>query len=193
MIKKHSEHKGPAPPPPSSVKSISNEEPQNVPLVLKIEDNQDKETELEVKCEELKIPKSEGNEHSEISDSIKNNSELENQPIDIDDNNSVSIQSIQLRQNNVLNPRPMSISANINGPAVNSMDDSQIKTKRRSSSASNRNQRRPSPPSLDKVLQMNQSLENKSKIPLAVMSELAGRLQSNQDETESIQNKDSGK
>jgi len=39
VVKKHSEHKGPAPPPPSSVKSVSNEEPQNSLLALKIQDS----------------------------------------------------------------------------------------------------------------------------------------------------------
>lgn len=74
------------------------------------------------------------------------------------------------------------------------MDDSQLRTRRRSSSASNRNQRRPSPPSLDKVLQMNQNIEkNKGKMPTSVMNELTGRLQSNQDETEQIKDKNNSK
>lgn len=74
------------------------------------------------------------------------------------------------------------------------MDDSQLRTRRRSSSASNRNQRRPSPPSLDKVLQMNQNIEkNKGKMPTSVMNELTGRLQSNQDETEQIKDENNSK
>lgn len=74
------------------------------------------------------------------------------------------------------------------------MDDSQIRTRRRSSSASNRNQRRPSPPSLDKVLQMNQNIEkNKGKMPTAVMNELAGRLQNSHDETNLLLDKENSK
>lgn len=107
----------------------------------------------------------------------------------------MAIQSIQLYKHDILsNPRPISVAASINGPIVNSMKDSQVKTRRRSSSASNRNQRRPSPPSLDKVLQMNQNIEkNKCKMPTAVMNELAGRLQNNQDETDQIEDKDNSK
>lgn len=201
MVKKHSEHKGPAPPPPpppqpSVVKLVSNEDSQNLPIVVKVEDsNLEKETESVAESKELEIPKTKSNEYSEINDSINNNSEIEKQPIDIGDENcSVSIhQSIPLRKHDVCNPRPISV-ASTNGPIVNSMEDSQIRTRRRSSSASNRNQRRPSPPSLDKVLQMNQNVEkNKGKMPTAVMNELAGRLQNNQDETDQIQDKDNSK
>jgi len=165
VVKKHSEHKGPAPPPPNPVtKSISNEEPQNLPLVLQIQDsNDEKETQLVVESKEFEKPISKDNEYSEINDSINNNSELEEkQPFEIDNkNNSVSTQPIQLRKHDILNPRPISVATSINGRTVNSMDDSKIRTRRRSSSASNRNQRRPSPPSLDKVLQMNQNTEKK--------------------------------
>jgi len=200
VVKKHSEHKGPAPPPPppppllaSVVESISNEEPQKLPIVLKIEEsNIEKETQFVAEPEEeLEIQKSMGNECSEINDSINNNSEIEKQPFDVDENTSVSIQSIQLRKHDVLNPRPISVAASINGPNINSMEDSQIRTRRRSSSASNRNQRRPSPPSLDKVLQMNQNIEkNKGNMPNAVMNELTGRFKNNQDETDQLPDKD---
>lgn len=68
-------------------------------------------------------------------------------------------------------------------------ESSQIRTRRRSSSASNRNQRRPSPPSLDKVLQMNQNTDKtKTKMPIAVMNELAGRLQNSQEDEPSPNN-----
>lgn len=145
-----------------------------------------------VEPKEFEIPKSIDNECSEINnDTINNNSEIEKPSFDLDENNSVSIQSIQLRKHDVLNPRPISVAANINGPTTNSMEDSQIRTRRRSSSASNRNQRRPSPPSLDKVLQMNENIEKiKSKIPNAVMNELTGRLKNNQDETDQLLDKD---
>lgn len=198
MVKKHSENKGPAPPPPplptpsSVVKLVSNEESSNLPLVLKVEDtNQEKESVAEPN--ELEVPISKNNEYLEIHDSINNNSETEKQPNDIgeEENCSVSIQSIQLRKHDISSSRPISVAASNNGPIVNSMEDSQIRTRRRSSSASNRNQRRPSPPSLDKVLQMNQNVEkNKGKMPTAVMNELAGRLQNNQDETDQINDKD---
>jgi len=200
VVKKHSEHKGPAPPPPppplSVIKSVSNEESQNLSLVLNVQDsNQEKEKESVAEPKELEIPKSKMNECSEINDSINNNSEMEKQPTDIDDENcSVSVQSIQLRKHDKSSSRPISVAASNNGPIVNSIEDSQIRTRRRSSSASNRNQRRPSPPSLDKVLQMNQNVEkNKGKMPTAVMNELAGRLQNNQDETDQIEDKDNSK
>lgn len=197
MVKKHSEHKGPAPPPPPSsvVKSVSNEESQNSSLVLKVQDsNQEQESLLVVEPKELEVLKSKDTAFSEINDSINNNSEGE-KPFDVDDeNHSVSIQSIQLRKHDILNPRPISVATSINGSVVNSVEDSQGRTRRRSSSASNRNQRRPSPPSLDKVLQMNQTIEkNKGKMPTAVMNELAGRLLNNQDETDQTQNKDNSK
>ncbi|XP_060863110.1 serine/threonine-protein kinase 10 isoform X3 [Metopolophium dirhodum] len=200
VVKKHSENKGPAPPPPplpppsSVVKLVSNEESLNLPIVLKVQDtNQEKEKESVPELKELEVPKSKNNEYSEIHDSINNNSETEKQPIHIgeEENRSVSIQSIQLRKHDISSSRPISVAASNNGPIVNSTEDSQIRTRRRSSSASNRNQRRPSPPSLDKVLQMNQNIEkNKGKMPTAVMNELAGRLQNNQDETDRINNKD---
>lgn len=196
IVKKHSEHKGPAPLPPSVVKSVSNEEPPNRPLILRVEETHEKETQLVVEPLELDVSKSNDNKYSEINDSINNNSEIEKQPFDINDqNDSVAIQSIQLYKNDILpNPRPISVAASNNGPIVNSMNDSQVKTRRRSSSASNRNQRRPSPPSLDKVLQMNQNIEkNKCKMPTAVMNELTGRLQNNQDETDQIEDKDNSK
>lgn len=203
MVKKHSENKGPAPPPPplpppsSVVKLESNEESLNLPIVLKVQDtNQEKEKESVPELKELEVPKSKINEYSEIHDSINNNSETEKQPIHIgeEENRSVSIQSIQLRKHDISSSRPISVAASNNGPIVNSTEDSQIRTRRRSSSASNRNQRRPSPPSLDKVLQMNQNIEkNKGKMPIAVMNELAGRLQNNQDETDRINNKDNSK
>lgn len=164
----------------------------NLPIVLKVQDtNQEKESVTEPK--ELEVPISKNNEYSEIHDSINNNSETEKQPNDIgeEENCSVSIQSIQLRKHDISSSRPISVAASYNGPIVNSMEDSQIRTRRRSSSASNRNQRRPSPPSLDKVLQMNQNVDkNKGKMPTAVMNELAGRLQNNQDETDQIHDKD---
>ncbi|KAL4131778.1 hypothetical protein QTP88_009040 [Uroleucon formosanum] len=198
VVKKHSENKGPAPPPPplppqsSIVKLVSNEESLNLPVLLKVQDtNEEKESVAELK--ELEVPKSKSSEYSEIRDCINNNSETEKQPIHIgeEENRSLSIKSIQLRKCDMSSSRPISVAASNNGPIVNSMEDSQIKTRRRSSSASNRNQRRPSPPSLDKVLQMNQNVEkNKGKMPTAVMNELAGRLQNNQDETDRINNKD---
>lgn len=201
MVKKHSENKGPAPPPPplppqsSIVKLVSNEESLNLPVLLKVQDtNEEKESVAELK--ELEVPKSKSSEYSEIRDCINNNSETEKQPIHIgeEENRSLSIKSIQLRKCDMSSSRPISVAASNNGPIVNSMEDSQIKTRRRSSSASNRNQRRPSPPSLDKVLQMNQNVEkNKGKMPTAVMNELAGRLQNNQDETDRINNKDNSK
>lgn len=165
---------------------------------MKVEENEEKETQLVIdEPIELEISKSKDSKYSEINDSINNNSEIEKQSFGInDENDSVTIQSMQLRKRDILpNPRPISVAANINGPIVNSMEDSQIKTRRRSSSASNRNQRRPSPPSLDKVLQMNQNIEkNKSKIPIAVINELTGRLQNNQDETDDrIEDKDNSK
>lgn len=202
MVKKHSENKGPAPPPPplpqssSVVKLVSNEEPANLPIVLNVQEtNQDKEIESVTEPEELEVPKSNNNEYPVINDSINNNSEIEKEPIDIgNENHSISIQSIQLRKHDKSSSRPISIAASNNGPIVNSIEDSQIRTRRRSSSASNRNQRRPSPPSLDKVLQMNQNVEkNKGKMPTAVMNELAGRLQNNKDETDLIQTKDNSK
>jgi len=203
VVKKHSENKGPAPPPPplpppsSVVKLVSNEESPNLPIVLKVQDTtQENEKESVAELEELGVPKSKSNEYSEIHDSINNNSETEKQPIQIgeEENQSVSIQSIHLRKHDVSSSRPISVAACNNGPIVSSMEDSQIRTRRRSSSASNRNQRRPSPPSLDKVLQMNQNVEkNKGKMPTAVMNELAGRLQNNQDETDQINNKDNSK
>lgn len=201
MVKKHSEHKGPAPPPPSSVvKSVSNEEPLTSPLVLKVQDsNQEKESQFVEPIsepKELEIPKSKNDDISEINDSLNNNSEIETQSIDNDIDsddmirNSVSVQSIELRKHDILNPRPISVAAS---PIINSMDDSLKRSRRRSSSASNRNQRRPSPPSLDKVLQMNQNIEkNKGKMPTAVMNELAGRLLNNQDETDRFENKNDG-
>lgn len=190
MVKKHSEHKGPAPPPPPPslvIKPVLSDEPQNIPVVLKVQDsNQENETQLIPEPKESMIPKNV--EYSEINDSINNNSEVENLPFDVDVNNSVPVQSVHLRKHEIINARPMSVATSINGPTVNSVEDSQIRTRRRSSSASNRNQRRPSPPSLDKVLQMNQNIEkNKGKLPTAVMNELAGRLQNNQDETDRIQ------
>lgn len=190
MVKKHSEHKGPAPPPPPPslvIKPVLSEEPQNIPVVLKVQDsNQENETQLIPEPKESMVPKNV--EYSEINDSINNNSEVENLPFDVDVNNSVPVQSVHLRKHEIINARPMSVATSINGPTVNSVEDSQIRTRRRSSSASNRNQRRPSPPSLDKVLQMNQNIEkNKGKLPTAVMNELAGRLQNNQDETDRIQ------
>lgn len=195
MVKKHSEHKGPAPlPPPSSIiKSVSNEESQDFQFVSKVDDsNLEKETQLVAEHKEVEIPESKADECPKINDSINNNSEVEKQHFDIDDkNNSVSI---QFRKHDIHNPRPISVAASINGPTMNTTEDSQIRTRRRSSSASNRNQRRPSPPSLDKVLLMNQNIEkNKGKMPTAVMNELAGRLQSNQDETDLIQDKDTSK
>jgi hypothetical protein len=202
VVKKHSENKGPAPPPPplpqssSVVKLVSNEESANLPIVLNVQEtNQDKEIESVTEPEELEVPKSNNNEYPVINDSINNNSEIEKEPIDIgNENHSVSIQSIQLRKHDKSSSRPISIAASNNGPIVNSIEDSQIRTRRRSSSASNRNQRRPSPPSLDKVLQMNQNVEkNKGKMPTAVMNELAGRLQNNKDETDLIQTKDNSK
>jgi len=203
VVKKHSENKGPAPPPPplpppsSVVKLVSNEESLDLPVLLKVQDtNEEKEKESVTELKELEVPKSKSNEYSEIHDSINNNSETEKQPIHIgeEENHSVSIKSIQLRKHDISSSRPISVAASNNGPIVNTTDDSQIKTRRRSSSASNRNQRRPSPPSLDKVLQMNQNVEkNKGKMPTAVMNELAGRLQNNQDETDQINNKDNSK
>jgi len=199
VVKKHSENKGPAPPPPplptpsSVVKLVSNEESLNLPIVLKVEDtNQEKESIVEP--EELDVSISKNNEYSEIHDSINNNSETEKQPNDIgEEESSVSIQSIQLRKHDISSSRPISVASSNNGPILNSMEDSQIRTRRRSSSASNRNPRRPPPPSLDKVLQMNQNVEkNKGKMPTAVMNELAGRLQNNQDETDQIHDKDNG-
>jgi len=199
VVKKHSENKGPAPPPPplpppsSVVKLVSNEESLNLPIVLKVEDT-NHEKELVAEPKEIEVPISQNNEHSEIHDSINNNSETGKQPNHIgeEENCSVSsIQSIQLRKHDKSSSRPISVAASNNGPIENSMEDSQIRTRRRSSSASNRNQRRPSPPSLDKVLQMNQNVEkNKGKMPTAVMNELAGRLQNNQDETDQIHDKD---
>lgn len=193
MVKKHSEHKGPAPPPPSSVKLVSNEESQNSSLVLKVQDSEEQES-LVVEPKELEVLKSKDNEFSELNNSINNNSE-EDKPFDIDDEkNSESIQSSQLRKHDILNPRPISVASSINGSDVNSTEDFQVRTRRRSSSASNRNQRRPSPPSLDKVLEMNQTIEkNKGKMPTAVMNELAGRLQNNQDETDQTQDKNNSK
>jgi len=202
VVKKHSEHKGPAPPPPSPViKSVSNEESPTVPLILKIQNsNKEKETETTVEPKELGVTKSKDNEYPEISNSTNDsnndtNKVEEKQPFDIDnEKNSTSIQPIQLHKHDIPNPRPLSVAANIKSPIVNVVDDSQIRTRRRSSSASNRNQRRPSPPSLDKVLQMNQNVvKNKGKIPTDVMNELTGRLQTNQDETEQTQNKNSSK
>ncbi|XP_025416771.1 serine/threonine-protein kinase 10 isoform X3 [Sipha flava] len=190
VVKKHSEHKGPAPPPPSSVKSVSNEEPQNSLLALKIQDSDQEQESLVVEHKELVELKSKDNDFSELNDSINNNSEG-NKPFDIaNENNSVSIQSSQLRKHDILNPRPISVATSINGSIVHSTEDSQVRTRRRSSSASNRNQRRPSPPSLDKVLQMNQTIEkNKGKMPTAVLNELAGRLLNNQDETDQSEDK----
>lgn len=200
MVKKHSEHKGPAPPPPSPViKLVSNEESPTEPLVLKIQDSneeKEKETEITAKPKELGVTKSKDNEYPEISNSTNDSKVEEKQPpFDIDEEkNSKSIQPIQLHKHDIPNPRPISVAANINSQIVNVVNDSQIRTRRRSSSASNRNQRRPSPPSLDKVLQMNQNVEkNKGKIPTAVMNELTGRLQTNQNETEQIQNKNNSK
>lgn len=197
MIKKHSEHKGPAPPPPpppsSITKSVSTEESQDLQFVSKVDDsNLEKETQLVVEHKEIEISESKANEYPEINNSINNNSEMEKQHFDIDDkNNSVSI---QFRKHDIHNPRPISVAADMNGPITNITEDSQVRTRRRSSSASNRNQRRPSPPSLDKVLQMNQYIEkNKGKMPTAVMNELAGRLQNNQDETDLLQNNDNSK
>lgn len=195
MVKKHSEHKGPAPLPPSSVvKSVLNEESQNSSLVLKVQDsNQEQESLLVVENKELEVPKSKDNTFSGINDSINNNSKDE-KPFNIDDkNHSASNQSV-LRKHDILNPRPISVATSTNGSVVNSVEDSHIRTRRRSSSASNRNQRRPSPPSLDKVLQMNQTIEkNKGKMPTAVMNELTDRLQNNQDETDQTQDKDKSK
>lgn len=196
MVKKHSEHKGPAPPPPSSVvKPVPNDESQNAPLILKVQDsNQEKEIKLTSEPKEINISKSKDFEYPKINDSINNNSEMEKPRFDVDENNSVSAQLVDSCKHDKLNPRPISIASSINGPTVNSTEDHQIKTRRRSSSASNRNQRRPSPPSLDKVLQMNQSIEkNIGKMPTAVMNELAGRLQNNQDETDLTQEYDNSK
>lgn len=197
MVKKHSEHKGPAPPPPSSViKSVTNDESQNIPVVLKVQDpNEKKEVQLESEPKELEQSKSVNNEYSVINDSINNNSEVVKQSIDTDnEKNSVSVQSVQLRKHDILNPRPISVAASVNGPVINSLDDFQVRTRRRSSSASNRNQRRPSPPSLDKVLQMNNNIEkNKDKIPISVTNELSGRLQNNQDETDHLEDKHNSK
>lgn len=197
VVKKHSEHKGPAPPPPSLViKSISNDESQNIPLVLNVQDtNEEKETQLRLEPKELEQPKSVNNEYPEINDSINNNSEIVKHPIDIDnEKNSVSNQSVHLRKHDKHNPRPISVAASINGPVINSLEDSQIRTRRRSSSASNRNQRRPSPPSLDKVLQMNNIEKNKDKIPIPVATELSGRFKNNQDETDNnLEEKDNSK
>lgn len=198
MVKKHSEHKGPAPLPPSSViKPTSNEEPQNLPLVLKIQDSkEEKETEPVIKPKEIELPKSK-NDFSEIGISTNNSEAEEKQSLDIKDEknkNPISNESIQLRKHDTPNPRPISVAASINDQTLNALVDSQIRTRRRSSSASNRNQRRPSPPSLDKVLQMNQNIEkNKGKMPTSVMNELAGRLQSNQDETEQMKDKNNSK
>jgi len=203
VVKKHSENKGPAPPPPplstpsSVVKLIPNEESPNLPILLKVQNiNQKKEKESVAEPKELEVSKSKSNEYLEIHDSMNNNSETEKQPIDIseEENRSISNQSIQLRKHDKSNSRPISVAASNNGPIVNSVEDSQIRTRRRSSSASNRNQRRPSPPSLDKVLQMNQNVEkNKGKMPTAVMNELTGRFQNNQDETDRIHDKDNSK
>lgn len=209
MVKKHSENKGPAPPPPplpppSVVKLVSDEVSPTLPIVLNVQEtNQDKEIESVTEPEDIEIPKSKNSEYSEINDSINNNSEIEKPPINIDneppinidnENHSVSIQSTQLRKHDKTSSRPISVAATNNGPIVSSIEDSQIRTRRRSSSASNRNQRRPSPPSLDKVLQMNQNVEkNKGKMPTAVMNELTGRLQNNKDETDLIQDKDNSK
>lgn len=202
MVKKHSENKGPAPPPPplpppsSVVKLVSNEVLPTLPIVSNVQEtNQDKEIESVAEPEDIEIPKSKNIEYSEIKDSINNNSEIEKPPTNIDnENHSVSIQSTQLRKHDKTSSRPISVAATNNGPIVNSIEDSQIRTRRRSSSASNRNQRRPSPPSLDKVLQMNQNVEkNKGKMPTAVMNELTGRLQNNKDETDLIQDKDNSK
>ncbi|XP_027843647.2 serine/threonine-protein kinase 10 isoform X2 [Aphis gossypii] len=213
VVKKHSENKGPAPPPPplpppSVVKLVSNEVSPTLPIALNVQEtNQDKEIESVTEPEDIEIPKSKNSEYSEINDSINNNSEIEKPPINIDneplindneppinidnENHSISIQSTQLRKHDKTSSRPISVAATNNGPIVNSIEDSQIRTRRRSSSASNRNQRRPSPPSLDKVLQMNQNVEkNKGKMPTAVMNELTGRLQNNKDETDLIQDKD---
>lgn len=198
MVKKHSEHKGPAPPPPFPVvKSVSNEEPPTVPLILKIQDpNEEKETEIIAKSKEIdEIKSKDNNEYLEISNSTNDSEVEEKQANDVkDEKNSASNQPIQLHKQDISNLQPISVAANINIPTVNVVNDSQIRTRRRSSSASNRNQRRPSPPSLDKVLQMNQNVErNKAKIPTAVMNELTGRLQSNHDETEQIQSKNNSK
>lgn len=201
MVKKHSENKGPAPPPPplpppsSVVTLVSNEVSPTLPIVLNVQEtNQEKDIESVAEPEDIEIPKSKNSEDSEINDSINNNSEIEKPPINIDnENHLVSIQSTQLRKHDKTS-RPISVAATSNGPIVNSIEDSQIRTRRRSSSASNRNQRRPSPPSLDKVLQMNQNVEkNKGKMPTAVMNELTGRLQHNKDETDLIQDKDNSK
>lgn len=197
MVKKHSENKGPAPPPPLSViKSVSNEESQNIPLILNAQkSSQEKETQLEPEHKEMEKLKTKNNEYSEINDSINNNSEMVKQSFDIDDEkNSESTEPVQLRKHDILTPRPISVAASINGPILNSLEDSQIRTRRRSSSASNRNQRRPSPPSLDKVLQMNKNIEkNKDKIPISIMNELSGRFQDNQDETDNLEDKDNSK
>lgn len=193
MVKKHSEHKGPAPPPPPSIiKPVSNEESQDLQLISKVDDSTlQEETQLVAEHKEVEIPESKVVDNPQINDSINNNSELEKQNVDTDKENAVSI---QFRKHDILNPRPMSVAASINGPVVNTTEDSQTRARRRSSSASNRNQRRPSPPSLDKVLQMNQNIEkNKGKMPTSVMNELAGRLQNNQDETDLIQDKDNSK
>lgn len=197
VVKKHSEHKGPAPLPPSSViKPNSNEEPQNSSLVLKIQDSkEEKEIELVIKPKEIELPKSKTDKFSEIGISINNSEVEEKQSLDIkNEKNATSNESIQLHKHETPNPRPISVVAGTNDQTVKTVDDSQLRTRRRSSSASNRNQRRPSPPSLDKVLQMNQNIEkNKGKMPTSVMNELTGRLQSNQDETEQIKDENNSK
>lgn len=199
MVKKHSEHKGPAPPPPpppppsSIIETVSNKEPDDLQLVSKVDDSTlEEETQLVTEPKLVEIPESKADKNPEINDSLNNNSEIEQQNFDTEENKNAI--SVQFRKHDIINPRPMSVAASINGPIVNTSEDVQIRARRRSSSASNRNQRRPSPPSLDKVLQMNQNIEkNKGKMPKAVMNELAGRLQNNQDETDQIQDKDNSK
>ncbi|XP_050421014.1 serine/threonine-protein kinase 10 isoform X2 [Adelges cooleyi] len=198
MIKKHSEHKGPAPPPPPLpqpvVKLTNSDVPsEDTTILLKLEDPDSKEkTTLNTESKDHELLKSKNIECSEINDSINNNSDSVQQTCNTDDNKPISDQLVQLRKHDVPSPRPVSIaSSSVNGSISTTMEDSQVRTRRRSSSATNRNQRRPSPPSLDKVLQMNQNVEkDKIKMPSAVMNELSDRLQNNQNETDPQNNVD---
>lgn len=196
MIKKHSEHKGPAPPPPLSQQSKQNNEPsQIVNNELRIENPSENNKHIELVVDESS--KSKSCEELKTNDSVNNNLELSKLSSDVDEKISMCIQNIDLPEHNTIIPKQISVvSDSDNSLFSNSVIEIPAGT-RRSSSTSNRNQRRPSPPSLDKVLQMNKITEKNGESLLSfVENESSDQLKTNENDqlkmNENDQNNDNG-
>ncbi|XP_050545072.1 serine/threonine-protein kinase 10 isoform X2 [Daktulosphaira vitifoliae] len=183
VIKKHSEHKGPAPPPPLPQPNKQNNEPsQDVNNELKIENNSENDKNTELLVDESSKLKS--IEVLKRNDSVNNNLGLLKQSSN-DDKNVMCIQNIDLSEHDTINSRPVLVVSSADNSLIsNSVIEISAGT-RRSSSTSNRNQRRPSPPSLDKVLQMNKITEkNQEKLPLFIENKSSDQLKTYKSETD---------